>query len=291
VKPCPVEKMRLKNLLKRVRDFLLIKSLEISNKQREENDLKKRLSKIVPDLKNQYTTFTIDMNDKYLTTKVRCQHTFQMTTLMKAVQLLVEKQKKEKIFIVDIGDSSGTHILYLNELLKEHDIEANTLSVNIDPLAIDKIKNRGLNAVLCKAEELHEHNIEADIFFSFEMIEHLFDPISFLYIMSSKTKCDYFVITVPYVQRSRVGLEHVRYNINKEANAESIHIFELCPFDWNLIFKFTGWKILHADCYTQYPKRGMLNLLKYEWRRFDFDGFYGVILERDHRIKNQYKSW
>lgn len=246
---------------------------------------------MVPDLKDQYTTFTIDMNDRYVVEKVRCQHAFQMMTLMKAVQLLLEKQKKQEIVIVDIGDSSGTHILYLNKLLKEHGIEANTLSVNIDPLAIAKIKNRGLNAILCKAEELHKHNIEADILFSFEMLEHLFDPISFLHTISSKTRCDYFVITVPYVQRSRVGLEHVRSNIDKEANAESIHIFELCPEDWDLIFKFTGWKILHADCYTQYPKRGILNLMKYEWRRFDFDGFYGVILERDHRIKDQYKSW
>ena len=280
---------KLKSITKKVREFLLIKSLEKSNKQRGENNLKERLSVIVPDLKDQYTTFTIDKNDRYLVEKVRCQHTFQMTILMKAIQLLLNKQKK--IVIVDIGDSSGTHILYLNEFLKEYGIEAKTLSVNMDQIAIDKIRKRGLDAILCRVEELHKHNIEADLFLSFQMIEHLFNPISFLNKISTNTQCDYFVITVPYVLKSRVGLEHIRNNIKDDVYAESIHIFELSTEDWNLIFQFSGWKILHNDRYTQYPKAGILNLIKYEWRRFDFDGFYGVILERDHRIMNQYKSW
>jgi hypothetical protein len=280
---------KLKSITKRVREFLLIKSLEKSNKQRGENDLKERLSVIIPDLKDQYTTFTIDKNDRYLVEKVRCQHAFQMTTLLKAIKLL--PNKKKEIVIVDIGDSSGTHMLYLSELLKEYDIQAKTLSVNIDPIAIDKIRKRGLDAILCKAEDLHEHNIDADIFISFQMIEHLFDPISFLNKISTETGCDYFVITVPYVIKSRVGLEHIRNNTRDDVFAESIHIFELCPDDWDLIFQFSGWKILHNDRYTQYPKVGILNLTKYEWRHFDFDGFYGVILERDPGIMNQYKSW
>ena len=83
----------LKTILKRVRDFLLLKSLEISNKQRNENKIKNKLSKIVPDLNEQYSTYTIDMNDEFLVEKVRCQHTFQMMTLMKAIQHLLEYTK------------------------------------------------------------------------------------------------------------------------------------------------------------------------------------------------------
>ena len=276
--------------IKKIRRFLLVKSLEKSNKQRGGNSLKKRLSEIVPDLGHQYTTFSIDMNDKYVVEKVRFQHTFQMSILLKAIRLLLNKQKK-RIAIVDIGDSSGTHILYLNELIKEFGIEAKTLSVNMDQIAIDKIKKRGLEAILCRAEELHKYNIVADIFFSFQMIEHLIDPIGFLQKLSAKTNGDYLAITVPYVRKSRIGLEHIRHNIKDDVCAESIHIFELSPKDWDLVFQFSGWKILHSDRYTQYPRSGILNLIKFEWRRFDFDGFYGVILERDHRIMNQYKSW
>lgn len=41
----------------------------------------------------------------------------------------------------------------------------------------------------------------------------------------------------------------------------------------------------------QYPASGILNLTKYIWRKFDFDGFYGVILKKNLTIANRYKDW
>ena len=76
-----------------------------------------------------------------------------------------------------------------------------------------------------------------------------------------------------------------------EFNAERTHIFELSDLDWNLIFRFSGWRIVYSQRYLQYPNKFPESLLKYLWRRIDFDGFYGVILEKDDSISLKYKDW
>ncbi len=277
-------KEKLKSFVFNILKFSLLSS----NKERQEEKLKEQLSKIVPDLSTQYSTHVIDMSDDYLVHKVRGQHAFQMSLALKAIDFLKEKKS---INLVDIGDSSGTHLIYLNNL--RDDIDINTLSVNLDPKAVDKIKAKGLNALLCRAEELHlqENGIRADIFLSYEMLEHLFSPIEFLHTMSIKSECDFFVITVPYVTKSRVALQFVKNEYEGDFAAENIHIFELSPEDWDLVFKFSGWEIVYRDKYTQYPKKFPLCLTKYLWRKLDFDGFYGVILKKNDTYSKRYLDW
>jgi 2-polyprenyl-3-methyl-5-hydroxy-6-metoxy-1,4-benzoquinol methylase len=282
----------MKNIIKHFIFKLLTFALQQSNRERGESQLKKELSTIVPDLSKQYTTFEVNMDNSYLVNKIRGQHAFQMSIALKAIELL--NKHKDYINIVDIGDSSGTHLIYLSTLLSEKNIHnIQTLSVNLDPVAVKKIKDKGLNAILSKAEELHlqPDGIKADIFLSYEMLEHLFDPISFLHNMATKSECEYFVLTVPYVYQSRVGMHHLRENNDQEIFAENTHIFELSPEDWNLLFRFSGWEIVYRDKYTQYPKSFPLNLTKYIWRKVDFDGFYGVILKKNLTIANRYQDW
>jgi len=275
--------------LKRLVFWLLTKSLISSNRERGEVELKEKLQKIIPDLTNQYSGFKIDMNNSYQVNKLYNQHSFQMNLVLKALEYL---DKSKTLNIIDIGDSSGTHILYLQNLLK--DLDVNPISVNLDKKAVERIREKGLKAVHCRAEELHiKENIEADLFLSFETIEHFFDPISFLHNMAIKGSAEYFVITVPYVQKSRVGLHHIRNSkfSDKGLDAESTHIFELSPEDWNLIFQFSGWEIIISDRYTQYPKSNPLFFTKYIWEKMDFNGFYGVVLKRNLDIADKYKDW
>jgi len=157
------------------------------------------------------------------------------------------------------------------------------------------LRSKGIEAIEARAELLHKHpefDGCADIFLSYQMLEHLFDPIGFLHKMAIESECVFFVITVPYVKQSRVGLDLVRYPDNKRVyNAETTHIFELSPSDWDLVFKFSGWSIVDSAIYTQYPNRTPVTLLRYLWRKYDYDGFYGVILEKDESISKQYQSW
>lgn len=273
-----------------VRKRLLTKSLLESCWQRGEYNLKNKMTLVVSDLTHQYTTRQKDMSDRFSVEKTRCQHAFQIHLALKAIKIM-EKSRKESIIIVDIGDSAGTHVSYLSHPSIYDARRLRTLSVNLDPTALQRIRSRGFQAILCRAEDLEKHSITSDVFVCFQMLEHLFDPIGFLHSISTRGSCKYFVITVPYVRKSRVGLQYIKKSKEGDFYSENTHVFELCPEDWNLIFLFSGWRILFSDQYTQYPKRGLFNLMKFEWRRFDFDGFYGVILEKDDSFSKRYLDW
>lgn len=284
-------------LLKELAKFITYRhilplSLKSSTREREERALVEVLEKAVPDLRYQYTNFELDISNPYFKHKVRGQHAFQMSLALQAFKLLSKKNKE--INIVDIGDSAGTHLIYLMHLLQDTGFKINTLSVNLDSVAVEKIKSRGLHALRCRAEELHKHpdfNRAIDLFLSYEMLEHLLDPVSFLRQMAIKADCELFLVTVPYVKKSRVGMHHIRRSIPGNVYAEGVHIFELCPEDWIRLFQFSGWEVIYDDRYTQYPKKNLLNLTKYIWRRVDFDGFYGAILKKNLDTSNRYQDW
>ena len=269
-----VSRDMIKKVLKKICFKLLEYSLNSASREQGLRELKHKLLDIIPDLSEQYTSFKIEGD--YIVNKLRSLHAFQVQLAQEAISML-ESEKRENPMLVDIGDSSGTHLKYLNSIGKGN---IRAISVNLDPVAVEKIKKKGFEAIETRAELLHEHpdfKDNADIFLSYEMIEHLLDPVSFLHAMSTKSKCDYFVITIPYLYRSRVGLHQIRNpDLDRPFNAETTHIFELSPDDWDLIFRFSGWKIVKSVRYTQYPKSliNPLTLLRYLWRKIDFDGFW-----------------
>ncbi len=73
--------------------------------------------------------------------------------------------------------------------------------------------------------------------------------------------------------------------------AENTHIFELSPEDWKLIFRHSGWNILKERVYLQYPKRHFWFITKALWKKFDFEGFWGAILEKDTTFSDYYQDW
>ena len=277
----------LKEKLKSFVFWLLTKSLKAALREQNYSCLEKELRNIVPSLKDQYSSFVIEGD--YLESKVYGQHSFQVALTQDAINRLQENDKNT--VIGDIGDSSGTHITYLQNLNKNVD----AMSINSDPLAVKKIKTKGLQAFLSRAEELHFHpdfNKEMDILISFEMLEHLKNPLDFLETMAKESQCKNFVITVPLVKRSRVALDKLKNMDSPQAfNPEVTHIFELSPNDWDKLFKFSGWKIVKRIEYYQFPKYHPLGFTKYIWKKLDFEGFYGVILEKDDTYSSQYLEY
>ena len=263
-----------------VYSILKFKSLRSAIKEQDLNNTVLQLEKIVKSYDDQYNH--VKINGEYWNYKVRALHAFQMNFGIKAI-------KKDDLTLVDIGDSSGTHTLYLQNLIKEFKLKF--LSVNSDKNAIEKIKNKGLEAIHSKAENLSNHNINPDIFMSFQTLEHLNSPITFLKSIAKNTTCEYFLITVPYLLSSRVGLEHIRKNSDENVNAEYIHIFELSPEDWKLLFRHTGWEVDMEKIYYQYPKKHPLRFLKRSWAKYDFEGFYGVLLKKNQYWSDKYLDW
>jgi len=245
-----------------------------------------QLAEIVPDITHQYTSFDVD--SEYLRTKVRAEHSFQIALANEALQF-INSQLKDTLTIVDIGDSAGTHIQYIKGLHRDRNIRS--ISIDMDSESVRRIKEKGLEAICARAEDLASLSIEADMFLSFEMLEHLMNPCGFLHSLS-QINCKALVITVPYLARSRVGLYHVRANQKRNVNPENTHIFELSPEDWRLIFKHSGWAIVTDKIYLQYPRRSPFRFwLKRYWQRCDFEGFYGAILKPDKSWSGLYNGW
>ncbi len=223
-------------------------------------------------------------------TKRRLLQAFQCRLMLKALGGLPDR----RVTVVDIGDSSGTHMRYLRELTKgNREIEA--IGVNLDPRAVEKIRARGQKAVLCRGEELHRHlgGKPIDLFTSFETIEHLHNPALFLRRLARNFSCRAMVVTVPYQRRSRVGLLNVRQGFRKDIAAEEEHIFELCPDDWSLLMLHSGWGVVYSEVCRQYPVRMPLvsGFLARLWRAAEFEGFWGAVLEKNTAFADRYKDW
>ncbi len=278
-------------LLKKIAEAVLIKSINTAVKEQGLEQIKRDLNKIVSDLSTHRIHSVIE--GEFAETKARGQHAFQMGLLIKAVRMLGKKQ----LTIVDIGDSAGTHLEYIKALC--HDLDIDTISVDIDKEAVDKIKSKGMKAIHSPAEELDLGDTKIDIFTSFEMVEHLTNPSLFFRRMAVKGKCELMLITVPYLKNSRVGLHHVRSILKGKSTVEAMrqiypeqeHVFELSPDDWKMLISFSGWRIIDDQIYRQYPQKHIMHLMKPIWKKYDFEGFWGAILRRDRSISDLYRGW
>lgn len=287
-------KMVIKKLLvvarqikRQIDESIRMLSLAAAINQQKLTSLIERLRLIEPDISNQLSSLKANWNS-YWELKSRALHAFQCLLMLRALECF----KDHKLVVVDIGDSAGTHMLYLQELIKGR-YELETIGVNLDPRAVEKIKARGQNAILCRAEDLDLGDLKVDLFTSFEMVEHLHNPAIFFKRLAVKSAGERLLITVPYLKQSRIGLHNVRNNITKDIHAEEEHIFELSPEDWELLIKHSGWKVVFSKIYYQYPKRWPIIswLLSRLWRKYDFEGFWGAILQKDLTFAQRYKDW
>lgn len=261
------------------KERLLKRSLEAAAREQGLAGLAGRLKDLSADLDRQYTAHRIDT--EYLRTKVLCQQAFQ-------VDLALRELDPAPRAVVDIGDSAGTHIGYLRAL--KPGLKTRFVSVNLDPEAVARIQGKGLDAIHARVEDLPSLGVKADVALLFETLEHLPDPFNFLHRLGS-SGCRRLVLTVPYVRRSRLGLHHIRAGLSKPVSAETVHLLELSPQDLRLLFSHTGWRVLRERVYLQYPRLSPLAATRPLWARWDFEGFYGAVLEPDPAWSSLYSSW
>lgn len=259
------------------------RSLDFAAKEQGLKELAGRLQEIVPDIRDQYTAFKLD--DPFYRAKARYQHAFQVSLVGKVINSF------DNPVVVDIGDSAGTHAQYIIRLYARPGREIKCLSVNSDAQAIQRIRQKGLEAIHARAEDLDSYHIGGDILLCFQTLEHLMDPCNFLHRLSPKTTAEYLIITVPYLRKSALGLPHARGARQTPSTAENTHIFELNPQGWKLIFKHSGWSVFSEQIYRQYPRKNIFYLTRSVWQRLDFEGFYGVILKKDSTYSSQYLDW
>ncbi len=251
-------------------------SLRLTLFQNNYREIIRKLQRIKPDISNQYSC-PLDFNS-FWETKLRIQHAFQCSLMLKALKGFPAGE----LTIVDIGDSARTHLRYL-EGLTDGVFNIDSISVNCDSISVEKIKAQGHKAVLCNGEDFTLGDRKIDLVILFQIIEHLHNPIDFLKRLGKNLKCNRIAVTVPYLRKSRVGLSSMRKRKKSHKVVENEHIFELNPEDWKLLMNYTGWKIIHEQIYYQYPRwiPFLSGFLRMFMREIDFEGFWGVILERD----------
>lgn len=192
------------------------------------------LRRIVPDLSDQYFMPFDDYNG-YTELKIRALHAFQCELMLRAIEIGFEQYRGFIMAVVDIGDSAGTHMHYLEELAcKKYELDIDALSVNLDDRAVEKIKNKGRKAILCRAEEL-ELNEPIALYATFEMVEHLPNPSIFFYRLAKYGTGSRMVVTVSFIRRSRVGMYFLRNQNQRCHFTKEEHVFELNPEDWSLL--------------------------------------------------------
>lgn len=266
---------------------LSYRSLRWAIKQQKLDKMLVKLREIVPDISNQEAS-TKETFNEYWEFKRRGLQSFQCSLMLKALEYFTA----HNLTIVDIGDSAGTHMLYVKELTRPG-YEIDCIGVNLDPRAIKKIMARGQKAILCRAEDLNLGEKQVDLFTSFEMVEHLHNPSIFFRRLAKRSGCKKMLITVPYLRQSRVGFNSIRNKLKGDIFAEDEHVFELSPSDWKLLLLHSGWKVTYSKIYYQYPKSLPLisQILALFWKRYDYEGFWGAILEKDTSFSDCYKDW
>lgn len=269
----------VRTVLRRAKEELLLRSLNAAGREQGLDELAARLDAL-GGVEDQYTSFTV--GGEYLRRKVLLQNAFQ-------IAFASEDLPRGDGLVVDIGDSSGRHTLALKAV--NPGTKARFLSANLDATAVAKIRAKGLEAEQGRAEDLTAKGIDAEVFLLFETLEHLPNPFQFLHDLATKSSCRRLVLTVPLVRRSRLGLHHIRAGLREKVGAERVHLLELCPEDLKLLFSHTGWKVERERTYLQYPLLSPLRAARAAWRRFDFEGFYGVSLSRDDSWSRLYADW
>jgi hypothetical protein len=251
------------------------------------------LRRIIPNIRSQFTHgFDKEDYEDYFEVKMRGMHAFQINACIEAVDY-VHNRLNRPITIADVGDSSGYHLRYLKKIISGEKL-GKSLSVNLDPVAIEKINTGGGEGILCKAEELDTINISPDLFMSFEMLEHLTDPVRFLHDIAKKGSADNFLISVPYRKNSQFGGVHLRLkggDLPEKMTPEEVHIYEFSTDDWLLLAEFSGWKVVFTKIYWQYPRNNIGRLMQPLWRSLDYEGFFVMFLERDSSLSKRYTGW
>lgn len=265
-------------------------SLKAAIREQGLESLVAQLRQAVPDLSDQYTRAFAETDlSRYREIKARGVHAFQIRCTLDALDHIGGSGR----VIADIGDSSGNHGRYIHATARPDQV-ARIVSINLDPVAVEKVRAKGGEAILCRAEELDLNVVRPDLFVAFQTLEHFTDPLRFLHALATKGSSDHLLFTVPYRRRSRFGGWHMRLPptvMPKQMTAEEVHIWELSPADWQMMARFAGYRVVFARIYRQYPLNGVWRVAQPLWQAYDFEGFLGLFLCRDLDLAARYTGW
>lgn len=197
--------------------------------------------------------------------------------------------KNQRCTYADIGDSDGSVRVVMHEIFGRDRLA--TMGINLQPSVVKRMQDMGLEAICEDAVEVGRRGVRYNVVSVFETLEHLPDPIGFLKAIGAVVE-DRLVLSVPYVRRSRVGLQYLSksWPAGDVATIENVHMFELCPADLRKIFQHAGWRVDREAVFKQFPAWSPSGvLLSIYWRLTSFEGFYFASLVKDDTHASRYQ--
>lgn len=197
--------------------------------------------------------------------------------------------KNSRCTYADIGDSDGSVRVVMHEIFGRDRLS--TTGINLQPTVVKRMQEMGLDAICEDAVEVGKRGVRYNVVSVFETLEHLPDPIGFLKAIGAVVE-DRLVLSVPYVRRSRVGLQYLdgSWPAGEAPTIENVHVFELCPADLRKLFQHAGWRVERESIFKQFPASSPAGmLLSIYWRLTSFEGFYFASLVKDDTYASRYK--
>lgn len=275
----------LKSLIKRkIIDPVSISAvLKVINSNNELKEIWEYSFGLFPDFSNH---FAVPINDNEVEHRIRMLVVGETFFIKKEIDSILEL--KEGCRYADVGDSDGSVRLLLEKYFSKERLSS--VGINLQENAVEKIKEKGLEAICADALSLGGKGINYDIVSAFETVEHLPDPIGFLDKIKSVINCR-LILSVPLIRHSRISLAYLsdKWPKDKKPTIENTHIFELSQLDWKKIFLHTGWRVENEWRLMMYPSNGLSQfILKPYWRFVSFEGFWFVSLSKCNKYASQY---
>lgn len=180
--------------------------------------------------------FTKEILEK--TKKIRTEKIFKPRA-QKIIDLLTNIQLKRNI-LVDVGGGNGLFLESLDSVGGGFE-----KYINVEPCneGVNLTLERGFNAFNGFIKDFNL-NISADLITAFELIEHIFDPISFLNKISSLLSNDgIFILTTPNIE----GFDLILLG-SKSDNIEAPgHLNYFNPKSIKILLEKCGFEIIHIE--------------------------------------------
>lgn len=277
--------MFLKKLIKKLVSHVSFNStLRVVSNDRELKKIWDDSLETFPDFSQHFSIPTVEVEEE---ARIRMLIAAETSFVYESIER-IKNDVTLPVTFADIGDSDGSVRYLLSKMYA--DSELDSIGLNLQAQAVAKMKKLGLKAICENAMDLSDKEMSFDIVSVFETLEHLSDPIGFLKSMSKIVNKE-LIISVPYLRKSRVGLQYLNKNWPEEVKStiENQHIFELSPTDWKKLMIHSGWKIQKEKIIKAYPRLSYHRLiLEPYWRYMSFDGFWFVSLTKDNTISRNY---
>ena len=146
------------------------------------------------------------------------------------------------------------------------DVSARCLGIDIDPLLIDKIKDMGINNVICSdlsADHLITEitSCQWDYLVCGELIEHIDNPVSFLSTIKDKyaSYIKNIIVTVP----NSLNFSYIKKSFKTLEAINTDHRYSFTPYNISKILVISGYRPVRTDMVMHFdPKtRGVLHRL------------------------------